>query len=154
MPRSYPWEGATEDAPMPSLIFKRNIWFLSLAFSGIAATCALGQTANCTGCIYVSGLPNNALTTQEQADGYQLLWDGKDYTGWLINSSTTGAAPPSATNWTIVTDTGYENGARTQSANVDSNVLEVLASGASLFTQDTTFLNFDWKAEWKASVGT
>lgn len=130
---------------------------LSRILGGAAIFFALtdaGFAQTTDGGIYVSGLPNNALTADESADGYELLWNGKDYTGWALNNSKTNpGAPDAAGNWTIVNLKGVESGDTHKSASVDSNMLEVVSAGSSLFTKDATFLNFDWKVEWQATVG-
>jgi hypothetical protein len=126
-------------------LFKAAIFF---AFAGTG----FAQTQD--GGIYVSGLPNNALTADETRDGYELLWNGKDYTGWVLNNSKSNpGAPDAAGNWTIVNLKGVESGDTHKSSLVDSNMLEVVSAGSSLFTKDASFLNFDWKVEWQATVG-
>lgn len=120
-----------------------------LVFSLAAVAGAFAQTSD-GGLPNVTG-PNNALTAQEQADGYQLLWNGLDYTGWKANSSSTSPGNP-GTNWSIVTTTGLEGATPHKSTNPDSNMLEVAASGNSIFTNDSTYLNFDWKMEWQTVV--
>jgi hypothetical protein len=94
---------------------------------------------------------NNALTPEEKVDGYELLWNGRDYAGWLLNSNKDNPADPdvAASNWTIVTAKGWESGDPHQSADPDSNILEIHDAGSSLFTRDSTFLDFDFKAEWQ-----
>ncbi|HEX2612860.1 MAG TPA: DUF1080 domain-containing protein [Fibrobacteria bacterium] len=122
-----------------------------LALSFVLAAYAIGQTVD-------GGLPNviapknNKLTAQEQADGYVLLWNGLDYTGWKANSSTTNPGNPGS-NWAIVTIKGLESNDTHKSTDADSNMLEVASSGNSIFTDDSTYLNFDWKMEWKAVEG-
>jgi hypothetical protein len=112
------------------------------------------QAQTVDGGIIVSGLPNNALTAEEARDGYELLWNGKDYTGWALNNNKTNPGAPDASgNWTIVNLKGVESGDTHKSASADSNILEVVSSGASLFTKDASYLNFDWKVEWQAPVG-
>jgi hypothetical protein len=97
------------------------------------------------GGIYVPG-PNNALSAAQARDGYQLLWNGKDFTGWkTFNASTPGS------NWTIIGEAGKENGAK-KSLSPDSNVIEVVGQGESIWTTDTTFQNFDWMVEWQATA--
>ncbi|HAO99852.1 MAG TPA: hypothetical protein DCQ83_07385 [Fibrobacteres bacterium] len=127
----------------------RNI----LIVSSIAATCAMTQSID--GGYRLDTLPvNNTLTSQEQADGYVLLWNGLDFTGWKTNSSTTNPGNPGS-NWAIVSKTngGLDNGDSHKSTNPDSNMLEVAGSGNSIFTNDSTYLNFDWKVEWQAVQG-
>ncbi len=90
---------------------------------------------------------NNILSAAEKEDGYKLLWDGTSFTGWksyhLSNVSGT---------WSIVHQSGLETTSR-KSVDPDSNILEVNASGQSMFTVDTSFQDFDYKVEWKAVVG-
>ncbi len=142
---------------MLNWMLKKNVPVLAM----FAATCAMGQTVD--GGSVVTGLPNNALTDQERADGYHLLWNGEDYTGTgtdmeggglLLNTSTTNpASPTTASNWAIVTIKGYESGDHHKSVVPDSNMLEVVQSGSSLFTNDSNrYRDFDWKMEWQAAV--
>ncbi len=129
---------------------KNDIGIFVLVLTAISFS--VGQSVD--GGMVVNGLPNNALTAQEQADGYQLLWNGKDFSGWLLNTSTTNPSPPTAAaNWSIVTLKGLESNDTHESTDPDSNILEVASSGASLFTSDSTYLNFDWKMEWQTVVG-
>ncbi len=110
---------------------------------GIAAATASAQTAD--GGIYVS-LPNNALTPSEAANGYQLLWNGKDWTGWKsYNTSQPGS------NWGIVAMAGQENGAK-KSLSADSNVMEVVGTGESIWTTDTTYQDFDYMVEFQTNA--
>jgi hypothetical protein len=103
------------------------------------------------GGLVVDGLPNNALTAEEKADGYQLLWNGLDFTGWLLNDNKiTPSNPASAANWSIVTVKGLESNDTHKSSLADSNMLEVASGGASLFTKDSSYKDFDLKVEWKA----
>jgi hypothetical protein len=104
------------------------------------------------GGIYSSGLPNNALSEAEMATGYQLLWNGKDYTGWGAADNACRSCAPGA-NWAIVTTKGLESGDKHKSLTVDSNMLEVAQAGPSIFTLDSTYRDFDWKMEWAAPVG-
>ncbi|MDB5048578.1 MAG: hypothetical protein JWO30_1649 [Fibrobacteres bacterium] len=107
---------------------------------------ALGaQAQTVDGGIYVAG-PNNGLTPSQIKNGYVLLWNGKDFTGW----KTFNASSP-ADNWTVVKEAGEENGAK-KSLSADSNVIEVVKSGESIWTIDTTFQNFDWLVEWQTTV--
>ncbi|GEM_PF-581816 len=113
--------------------------------AGIAMiTIANAQSAD--GGIYVPG-PNNGLTAAQVKDGYQLLWNGKDFTGWKTYQQ---AAP--GTNWGIYAEAGKENGAK-KSLAADSNVMEVLSAGESIWTTDTTFQNFDLMVEWQTTPG-
>jgi hypothetical protein len=97
---------------------------------------------------------NNALTPEEITDGYELLWNGMDFTGWLLNNSKTNPGDPTAaSNWAIVTTQGLQNPDKHKSADADSNMLEIASSGFSLFTADTTFRDFDLKAEWRGDTG-
>ncbi|MEO6095994.1 MAG: hypothetical protein ABIW76_09995, partial [Fibrobacteria bacterium] len=69
------------------------------------------------GGIIVNGLPNNTLTASETEDGYELLWNGKDYTGWALNNNKSNpGAPDAAGNWTIVNLKGVESGDKHKSA--------------------------------------
>jgi hypothetical protein len=97
---------------------------------------------------------NNELTSSELADGYQLLWNGRDLAGWLLDNSRRGAPgnPDTAGNWAVVSAQGVE-GAGHKSADPDSNVLEIISAGSSIFTQDSSFKNFDWKVEWQSPSG-
>jgi hypothetical protein len=118
-------------------------WGLRL-LSALGLAMANSHAQSVDGGIYVPG-PNNALTTEQARDGYQLLWNGKDFTGWkTFNASSPGA------NWAIVGMAGKENGAL-KSLNPDSNVIEVVKDGESIWTTDTTFQNFDWMVEWQAT---
>jgi hypothetical protein len=110
---------------------------------GIALALAGAQTTD--GGIYVT-LPNNALTPSEAASGYQLLWNGKDWTGWKsFNASQPG------TNFAIVAMAGQENGAK-KSLSADSNVMEVVGTGESIWTTDTTFQDFDYMVEFQTNA--
>jgi hypothetical protein len=110
---------------------------------GLAMGMAGAQTTD--GGIYVPG-PNNALTTTEAANGYQLLWNGKDWTGWKsYNTSQPG------TNWSIVGLAGEENGAK-KSVSADSNVMEVVGTGESIWSNDTTFQDFDYMVEFQTNA--
>lgn len=95
---------------------------------------------------------NNQLSFQERQDGYELLWNGLDYQGWRMNNNRFNPGKPGS-NWIIVHEKGIESGDKHASADPDSNVLEVIAAGGSIFTEDSAFLNFDIKAEWRASSG-
>lgn len=123
---------------------------LRAAFCTLVATTAFAQTKD--GGVYLAGLPNNALTEEEKAGGYQLLWNGKDYTGWGVNDNQCKSCAPGP-NWAIVTTKGLESNDTHKSLNPDSNMLEVAKAGPSLFTIDTSFRDFDWKMEWQATVG-
>ncbi len=90
---------------------------------------------------------NNILSATEKADGYQLLWNGKDFTGWKSYNT-----PGVSGTWSIVHNSGVEVTPR-KSVDPDSNILEVNASGASMFTIDTSYQDFDYKVEWKTPVG-
>lgn len=126
------------------LSFRRA--FIALGLT--AASVIMGQSVD--GGSVVNGLPNNTLTAAEEADGYKLLWNGKDFTGWGVNNpADKGGAPGS--NWAIVNLSGLEKGAK-KSLSPDSNMLEVAAAGFSLFTTDNTWGDFDWKMEWQAVV--
>lgn len=110
---------------------------------GIAMAPAGAQTTD--GGIYIA-LPNNALTTAEAGNGYQLLWNGKDWTGWKsYNTSQPGS------NFAIVGMAGQENGAK-KSLSADSNVIEVVGSGESIWTVDTTFQDFDYMVEFQVNA--
>ena len=90
------------------------------AMAILAAMAAGAQTTD--GGIYVA-LPNNVLTPTEASSGYQLLWNGKDWTGWKsYNTSQPGS------NFVIIGMAGQENGAK-KSLSADSNVMEVVGSG-------------------------
>src|SRR5689334_17903125 len=81
----------------------------------------------------------NTLSSAERAAGYELLWNGKDLQGWrLANGTVQGLPPDTATNWVVTTLPGAENGA-IKSADPDSNVLEIMNAGLSIFTPDTSF---------------
>lgn len=111
---------------------------------GFAMAIAGAQTTD--GGIYVAG-PNNALTPTEAASGYQLLWNGKDWTGWKsYNTSQPGS------NWGIVAMAGQENGAK-KSLSADSNVMEVVGTGESIWSTDTTFQDFDYMVEFQTNAG-
>lgn len=88
---------------------------------------------------------NNALTAAENSDGYKLLWNGLDFTGWKSYHLSTVSG-----SWAVVNQKGVESGDKHRSADPDSNILEVTASGLSMFTSDTGFRDFDWKVEWQA----
>ncbi len=142
---------------MRKIILGRNI----LTFALATAACALGQTVDGGSVVTVPAGGNNALTQAERDAGYKLLWNGVDFTGtgtdmdgsgWKANSSTTNPSNPSS-NWAIVTTKGLESNDTHKSTNPDSNMLEVAAAGNSIFTNDSTYLNFDWKMEWQAVVG-
>jgi hypothetical protein len=127
----------------PSLIILAS-WSLMVA-------AAFGQSTD--GGMVVTGLTNNKLTESETKDGYELLWNGKDFTGWLLNDNKVNPGQPQASsNWAIVTTKGWENGERHKSVDPDSNMLEVIDAGSSIFTKDPSFLNFDYKVEWKTVV--
>jgi hypothetical protein len=118
----------------------------------VAASIASAQQTD--GGFYVSGLKNNVLTAEEARDGYELLWNGKDFTGWALNNSKTAPGnPDAAANWSIVTVKGLESGDKHKSTDIDSNMFEVGAAGSSVFTKDATFLNFDYKVEWNSAAG-
>ncbi|PMD90389.1 hypothetical protein BWI97_23160 [Siphonobacter sp. BAB-5405] len=76
---------------------------------------------------------DNALTRQEVAEGWQLLWDGKTTTGW--KSSGSDAFP--AKGW-----------------NVEEGVLKVLkdGKGGDIITTKT-YKNFTFKADFKLTEG-
>src|SRR5690349_5357849 len=93
---------------------------------------------------------NNALTADEFRNGYELLWNGRDYAGWLVNDQRLKPSPPDAfSDWSIVTEAGVESPGAHRSASADSNVLEIARAGVSLFTRDSAFLDFDLKFEWQ-----
>jgi hypothetical protein len=93
---------------------------------------------------------NNTLTAEEAAAGYELLWNGKDFTGWRLNNDRVNPGDPAlAANWAIVTTKGVESGDTHKSADPDSNVIEVASSGYSVYTSDTSFRDFDLKFEWQ-----
>jgi hypothetical protein len=117
---------------------KRGLRLLSML--GLVAVGVHAQTVD--GGIFVA-LPANQLTPDEAAAGYQLLWNGKDFQGWK-----TYGAPSPGTNWAIVAEKGIENGG-TKSASPEANVLEVVNTGESIFTTDTTFADFDLLLEWQ-----
>jgi hypothetical protein len=115
----------------------------------LLASRIMGQSTD--GGTVVDGLPNNALTTEEARDGYELLWNGKDFTGWLVNNDKANpGTPESGGNWAIVTTKGLESNDTHKSANPDSNMLEVVKAGSSMFTRDKTYMNWDYKVEWQA----
>ncbi len=119
----------------------------AVRIGGIMALMAsLGTAQTMDGGIYVAG-PNNALTSAEAQCGYQLLWNGKDFTGW----KTFNAAAP-GTNFGIVGLQGAENGAK-KSVNPDSNMIEVMGGGESMWTKDTTYQDFDWLIEFRTTPG-
>lgn len=98
---------------------------------------------------------NNALSPREVVDGYELLWNGLDFSGWKLNSSQHDPGDPAlATNWIIVQQGGVESGDRHASVDADSNVLEIAAAGSAIFTADSSFRDFDWKVEWKLPEST
>lgn len=101
------------------------------------------------------GSGHNVLTPEERRDGYELLWNGKDYQGWTLEKfqPSTPADPESTSAWAITTTEGKENGGH-RSIDPDSNVLEIVAAGPYLMTRDTSYQNFDWKAEWKLPAAT
>lgn len=123
---------------------QRRVLGIGMAWTlGIAVAVAGAQTTD--GGIYTA-LPNNALTPTEAASGYQLLWNGKDWTGWKsYNTSQPGS------NWAIVGMAGQENGAK-KSTSADSNVMEVVASGESIWTTDTSFQDFDYIVEFQTNA--
>src|SRR6185295_17033935 len=57
--------------------------------------------------------------------------------------------PALAPHWAIVTMKGVESGDAHRSADPDSNIIEVTTAGSSVYTSDTSFLDFDLKFEWR-----
>jgi len=113
--------------------------------SALVLAVAMAGAQTTDGGIYVT-LPNNVLTSTEAANGYQLLWNGKDWTGWKsFNTSQPGS------NFAIVGMAGQENGAK-KSLSADSNVMEVVGSGESIWTTDTTFQDFDYMVEFQTTA--
>ena len=81
-----------------------------------AATLASAQT------------PKNALSTEEAASGYELLFNGTNLTGWRGYNSVT---PPSA--WSVVAESTW-------------NVIRNSSGSTSpLITADSSYQNFDLK---------
>jgi hypothetical protein len=77
--------------------------------------------------------PKNTLTAEETAAGYQLLFNGTDFSGWRAWNSTT---PPNS--WAVVAESTWnviKNGAGS-------------AGSVPLVTNDTSYQNFDFKVEF------
>src|SRR4051794_5192979 len=92
----------------------------------VSAFFSAAESQTVDGGIIVAGMPNNALTPEEKSDGYELLWNGKDFAGWLLaNDKDNPTSPNASGNWAIVTTKGLESGDKHKSASPDSNMLEV-----------------------------
>jgi hypothetical protein len=78
----------------------------------------------------------NVLTPGEVQAGYQLLFNGTDFTGWKSFHKTLTPA-----SWKVTTED-------------DHKVIEVnsLEDRGHIFTKDSTFQDFDLKVEWNVSV--
>jgi hypothetical protein len=134
--------GSAEEPDMNLLELGKQLASAS-AIAVMAAMAAGAQTTD--GGIYVA-LPNNVLTPTEASSGYQLLWNGKDWTGWKsFNTSQPGS------NFVIIGMAGQENGAK-KSLSADSNVMEVVAAGESIWTTDTSFQDFDYMVEFQTTA--
>lgn len=79
---------------------------------------------------------NNVLTANEQQFGYELLFNGADFSKWRSYQKT---LPASA--WTVVTEP-------------EGTVMEVTKpqGNAHIFTRDSSYQNFDLMIEWKVPV--
>jgi hypothetical protein len=91
-----------------------------------AATCCTVET---TATLAVAA-PDNTLTSQEKAAGWQLLWDGKTFNGWGCTDKTPGA-------WIV------ENGA----------IFYTHKGGGYEYTEQT-FGNFEFKTDFMVDKGT
>ena len=94
----------------------------------------LGAAAVAGLAIVSCGPKNNALTSAEKAEGWQLLFDGKTLDGWRDYNGDTLSGP-----WTV------ENGTIAATGKGDD------ANG--YIVTDKSFENFDLKWEWKISKG-
>ena len=123
------------------MTFTRNFLVFSLA----AIAGAFSQSTD-GGLPPVNNGPNNTLTSAQAADGYQLLWNGRNFTGWKSQ----GISTP-ATGWVVVNQKGLLSGDIHISADPDSNIIEMKTgqSNSDLFTMDTSYRDFDWQCEWK-----
>lgn len=96
-----------------------------------ATTCTVGSCPM-SGCPMKTAMagPDNALTTQEKAAGWQLLFDGKTFKGWAFTEPKTGG-------WVM------QNGA-----------MYFTAKGGAYAYTEKRFGNFEFKTDFKVAQGT
>ena len=108
-----------------------KIFYAFCAFAIVG--CAASHTSKTTTTKEVSSTALNALTVQEQKDGWSLLFDGTTKNGWHVyNAKTDGTA------WKVIDGTLY----------LDAPAKKQGAGGGDIIT-DKEFENFHLKLEWK-----
>ncbi len=97
---------------------------------------------------------NNALSPAESKDGYQLLWNGRDFSGWKTYRDTLSILDPKRFNMNLrITHADGSEASDTNGSDPDFNMIEISGGGPSLFTRDTSFRDFDIKMEWQSVAG-
>ncbi len=110
----------------------RTISLIALCLIALISVQAMAATTCCTvtACPVRAAAPDNTLTAQEKAAGWQLLFDGKTFKGW-------GFTEPKTGGWVV-----------------QDGTMHFTAKGGAYAYTEKRFGNFEFKADFKVDKGT
>ena len=110
----------------------KTISLIALCLLAVLSTQAFAAQTMCTGtcCTLAVPSPDNTLTSQEKAAGWQLLFDGRTFKGWGCTDSTPG-------RWII-----------------DKGAMFYTNKGGGYEYTEQTFGNFEFKTDFMVPKGT